>query len=164
MLSEKAGRTVKISDRVRGERARWLQMALRNAEHVIAQQAADRSSIRQRFDALHEALGFDERPERIECFDISHTQGEATVASCVVFDQEGPLKSDYRRFNISDIAPGDDYGAMRQALSRRYTRVQKEEGKTAGSIVNRWWKGPASAGLRRTTRVADWYGQYRWDC
>ena len=141
VLGEKAGRAVQISDRVRGERARWLHMALRNAEHVIAQQAADRSSLRQRFDALQEVFQLDECPERIECFDISHTQGEATVASCVVFDQEGPLKSDYRRFNISDLAPGDDYGAMRQALSRRYTRVQKEDGKLPDLLLIDGGKG-----------------------
>ena len=141
VLGDKAGRAVQISDRVRGERARWLHMALRNAEHVIAQQAADRSSLRQRFDALQEVFELDECPERIECFDISHTQGEATVASCVVFDQEGPLKSDYRRFNISDLTPGDDYGAMRQALSRRYTRVQKEDGKLPDLLLIDGGKG-----------------------
>ena len=129
VLSERAGRAVQVSDRVRGERAGWLRMAKRNAEHAVAQQLADRASLRQRFDYLQEALDLDELPERIECFDISHTQGEATVASCVVFDPEGPVKSDYRRFNIADLQPGDDYGAMHQALSRRYTRVRKEDGK-----------------------------------
>ena len=144
VLAGRAGRGVQISDRVRGERARWLQMALQNAEHVIAQQAADRSSLRQRYNLLQETFEFEECPERIECFDISHSQGEATVASCVVFDHEGPVKSDYRRFNISDVAPGDDYGAMRQALSRRYTRVQKEEGKLPDLLLIDGGKGQLS--------------------
>ena len=144
VLGQRAGRGVQISDRVRGERARWLHMARRNAEHVVSQRAADRSSLRQRYDALQEMFEFDEPPERIECFDISHTQGEATVASCVVFDQEGPVKSDYRRFNISDLTPGDDYGAMRQALSRRYTRVQKEEGKLPDLLLIDGGKGQLS--------------------
>ena len=147
VLSEKAGRNVQISDRVRGERARWLSMALRNAEHAIAQQVADRSSMRKRFDSLQETLDLDEPPERIECFDISHTQGEATVASCVVFDPEGPVKSDYRRFNISDLQPGDDYGAMRQALSRRYTRVRKEDGKLPDLLLIDGGRGQLSQAL-----------------
>jgi len=81
----------------------------------------------ERFAALQEALGLEALPQRLECFDISHTGGEAAVASCVVFDQNGPLRSDYRRFNIEDITPGDDYAAMRQAVTRRYTRLKRGE-------------------------------------
>lgn len=129
VLSERAKRKVSIAQQVRGERARWLEMARANAELALAQRLADRTSLRQRFDALQEALELDDSPGRIECFDVSHTRGEAPVASCVVFGPEGAVKSDYRRFNIRDVAPGDDYGALRQALQRRYTRVKKEEGK-----------------------------------
>jgi excinuclease ABC subunit C len=77
--------------------------------------------------ALQKVLGLETMPRRIECFDVSHSMGEATVASCVVFDQNGPVKSDYRRFNITGITPGDDVAAMRQVLMRRFKRLQKEE-------------------------------------
>ena len=80
----------------------------------------------ERASALQKVLSFKKMPRRIECFDISHSMGEATVASCVVFDQNGPVKSDYRRFNINDITPGDDVAAMRQVLLRRFKRLQKE--------------------------------------
>lgn len=127
-LSELAGHRVALSHGVRGERARWLAMAAANAEHALVRQLASKANSLQRVEALQEALGLDQRPERIECFDISHSMGEAAVASCVVFNTEGALKSDYRRFNIEGITPGDDYAAMRQALSRRYTRLKQGEG------------------------------------
>ena len=127
-LGEFAGHRVTLSHGVRGERARWLAMAGANAEHAITRQLASKANSLQRFEALQEALSLDLRPERIECFDISHTLGEATVASCVVFNTEGALKSDYRRFNIAGITPGDDYAAMHQALLRRYTRIKQGEG------------------------------------
>ena len=129
VLSEQAGRRVSITARVRGERARWLEMAQNNARHSLSAQMATKASMLQRVEALQDALGLSSLPQRIECFDISHTMGEETVASCVVFDPNGPLKSDYRRFNIHDITPGDDYAAMRQALTRRYKRVKEGEGK-----------------------------------
>lgn len=129
MLSMKRGRRVSIAANVRGERARWLDLARRNVEHALSAQLATQANQRHRYEALQEALDLEAVPARMECFDISHTSGEATVASCVVFDQEGPVKSDYRRFNIEGIAPGDDYAAMRQALTRRYTRLKQGEGK-----------------------------------
>ena len=127
-LSEHAGHKVKISHSVRGERARWLKMAQDNAENAVMQHLNSKSSQLARFEALQDALALDTLPQRLECFDISHTMGEATVASCVVFNTEGPLKSDYRRFNIEGITPGDDFAAMQQALMRRYTKLKEGEG------------------------------------
>ena len=126
-LSERAGHKVAIRCRVRGDRARWLQMARMNAEQGLTLKAASNATIRKQFDALGEALNLDEAPQRLECFDVSHTSGEATVASCVVFNTAGPIKSDYRRFNLSPDVAGDDYGAMAEALRRRYERVKKGE-------------------------------------
>jgi len=126
-LGERAGRRVAIRHRLRSERARWVEMATHNAELALQSRLGSRAGYARRLEQLRDVLGLDEPPRRMECFDISHTRGELTVASCVVFDQEGPRKSDYRRFNIDGITPGDDYAAMEQALSRRYKRVQKGE-------------------------------------
>ncbi|MBI2379230.1 MAG: excinuclease ABC subunit UvrC [Gammaproteobacteria bacterium] len=126
-LAELAGRRVRFASAVRGERLRWLQLARQNAETELAARLANRQNAEARLDALQEALNLDAPPARLECFDISHTQGELTVASCVVFEQGGPKKSDYRRFNIEGITPGDDYAAMHQALSRRYARLKAGE-------------------------------------
>src|SRR5690606_39213825 len=123
------GRKVAITTRVRGNRAKWLELAVTTAQQNLATRIANKQTQAQRFEALQEALGLDELPERLECFDISHSSGEATVASCVVFDTSGPLKSDYRKFNIDGITPGDDYAAMQQALSRRYARLKRGDGK-----------------------------------
>jgi len=127
-LGQQAGRKVHLRQSPRGERARWLKMALHNAEIALKSRLASSSNARVRLEALQDALGMEEPPTRMECFDISHTAGERTVASCVVFNAEGPLKSNYRRFNIKDITPGDDYAAMAQALQRRYTRILSGEG------------------------------------
>jgi excinuclease ABC subunit C len=129
VLSEKAGRKLTLSPNVRGDRARWLALAVTNAEQALSSHLAARANIYTRFVALQEAFGLEDMPQRIECFDISHTMGEATVASCVVFDTNGALKSDYRRFNIEGITPGDDYAAMKQALTRRFKRLREGEGK-----------------------------------
>jgi len=126
-LTERVGHKVVIRSRVRGDRARWLQMARTNAEQGLTLKAASNATIRRQFVALAETLGLEDAPQRLECFDVSHTSGEATVASCVVFNTAGPMKSDYRRFNLSPAAAGDDYGAMRDALRRRYERVKKGE-------------------------------------
>ena len=134
-LADRAARKVAITSRVRGQRARWLQMAADNAAYSLTAYLADKRNVYSRFVGLQEALGLEDVPKRLECFDISHTMGEATVASCVVFDINGPLKSDYRRFNIEGITPGDDYGAMEQALRRRYTRLKQGEGQLPSLLV-----------------------------
>ena len=126
-LSERSDHKVQIKTRVRGDRLRWLQMARTNAEQGLKLQAASNATLRRQFEALGEVLQLDGPPERLECFDVSHTSGEATVASCVVFNIAGPLKSDYRRFNLKPAAAGDDYAAMAEALRRRYARVRKGE-------------------------------------
>ncbi|WP_295391874.1 excinuclease ABC subunit UvrC [uncultured Thiodictyon sp.] len=126
-LTERAGHRVEIRARVRAERARWLEMARGNAVVALKARLGSQAGYARRLSALREALALPELPGRMECFDISHTMGERTVASCVVFDDAGPRKSDYRRFNIEGITPGDDYAAMHQALTRRYTRVQTGE-------------------------------------
>lgn len=129
VLSGRAGHRVAISSRVRAERARWREMAEINARAALASHLASKASMLNRFEALRELLDLDAVPERLECFDVSHTMGEATVASCVVFHTDGPAKSDYRRFNIENVPAGDDYGAMRQALTRRYKRLKEGEGR-----------------------------------
>ncbi|SDO70909.1 Excinuclease ABC subunit C [Halomonas shengliensis] len=126
-LSERAGRRVRLTDQVRGHRAQWKELARTNAEQQLAGQLANQTQLARRFEALREALGMAAPPARLECFDISHSHGEATVASCVVFDENGPRKSDYRRFNIEGVAAGDDYAAMQQALTRRFRRVAEGE-------------------------------------
>jgi excinuclease ABC subunit C len=122
-LSDSAGHKVKLVSAPRAERAKLLDMAKRTALSALSSELAKKSTMQKRAEALAELLGLQSVPERIECFDISHTMGEATVASCVVFNQQGPIKSDYRKFNISGIEPGDDYAAMRQALTRRYQKI-----------------------------------------
>lgn len=127
VLSSQAGRRVRLSHQVRGERARWLEMARGNAELALQARLASRMDMEARLASLQLLLALPATPERMECFDISHTRGEATVASCVVFGDQGPIKSDYRRFNIEGITGGDDYAALRQALERRYRRIKQGE-------------------------------------
>ena len=122
-LGATAGRKVQIKISVRGERAGYLDLVRRNAEQTLAAEIGSNAAQRARAEALRDLLGLDEVPQRIECFDISHTMGEATVASCVVFDADGPVRGQYRRYNIEGIAPGDDYAAMRQALERRFRKA-----------------------------------------
>ena len=126
-LAERTGHKMRIASSVRGIRARWLEMMHENAEQALKMRALARGSIEASLEEVRDAFDLAETPSRIECFDISHTGGTDTVASCVVFGLEGPLKSEYRRFNISGIQPGDDYAAMNQALTRRYKRVREGE-------------------------------------
>jgi len=128
VLSEKGGHKVAIQARPRGERRQVLQRALGNARQALLLRLASRASMAAQFEELANLLGLGEPPAGIECFDISHTAGNQTVGACVVFDQEGPVKSRYRRYNLKGITPGDDYAAMHQVLSRRYGGTRAEEG------------------------------------
>ncbi len=128
-----------------GERRVWLDMAHKNARLAIAQRVRDRATQETRLVALRETLGLPEGASRIECFDISHTMGEATVASCVVYDRSQMQKSEYRRFNIRDITPGDDYAAMRQVLSRRYERVSADGGRIPDLVLIDGGRGQVAA-------------------
>ena len=126
LLSEQAGRKVVISESVRGDKSKYLQLAQINAKAALANQLKHSNRMAERYQELQELLGI-AQINRMECFDISHTMGEQTVASCVVFNQEGPWKAEYRRFNIEGITGGDDYAAMEQALKKRYDKDLPEE-------------------------------------
>ena len=129
MLETQSGHKVKILTDARGRKRKWLNIAKENAACVLKSQLASKANLKKQFQSLREALMLPEIPMRMECFDVSHTMGEATVASCVVFGAEGALKQEYRRFNIKDVKGGDDYAAMHQALKRRYQRLMKEGGR-----------------------------------
>ena len=140
-LSDQAGHRVSLAAPSRGEKRKWLEMAATNAQHALQLKLNERSGQAAKIEALQALLELDEIPARIECFDISHTMGESTVASCVVFDANGPVKNDYRRFNIDDIEPGDDYAAMRQALFRRYRRLKSDEARMPDILLIDGGKG-----------------------
>ena len=128
-VSSVAGYKIEFKCRSRAIRKKWIELAEQTANQNLKSLIISKQNLLQKFEALQKLLNLQELPGRLECFDISHSSGEATVASCVVFDTNGPLKSDYRRFNIKDITAGDDYAAMEQALTRRYKRLQKGEEK-----------------------------------
>src|SRR5690606_2746303 len=151
-LAQARGFSVTFSHNVRGTRSRWQGMAVANAEQALVSMLSNRQNIQARFEALQEALGLDEMPTRLECYDISHTSGESTVASCVVFGPEGPLKSDYRRYNIEDVTAGDDYAAMHQVLMRRFTRLKEGEGKMPDILLVDGGKGQMKMD-RKSTRL-----------
>ena len=148
VLGERAGHKVTLQHGVRGEKARWLALGVANAEQALAARLGSQAGMRQRLLMLQESLRLEETPQRMECFDISHTQGEGTVASCVVFDAEGPRKSDYRRFNIAGIGAGDDYAAMEQALLRRYTRLKTDEARLPDVLFIDGGKGQVNVACR----------------
>lgn len=134
-LCTRADSRIRLTHRVRGHRSQWLELARTNAEQQLAGQLASQTQLARRFEALRTALNLPQPPQRLECFDISHSHGEATVASCVVFDRDGPRKSDYRRFNIEGVPAGDDYAAMRQALERRFRRLADGEGQVPDILL-----------------------------
>jgi excinuclease ABC subunit C len=126
-LSARSGRQVRIGAARRGYPQRWVALALQNAANALRMREATQSDLAEQFEELGNFLGLGRPPARIECFDVSHTQGEATNASCVVFGPEGAIKAEYRRYNIEGVERGDDYGALLQALSRRYRRRKQEQ-------------------------------------
>lgn len=153
LFSEHMGSAVEIKCQVRGERKKWLDMARHNVAVAIQSRVSTHANTYASLEDLQDRLGLDDIPTRLECFDVSHTMGEETVASCVVFGVEGPIKSDYRRYNITDITPGDDYAAMTQALMRRYQKVSDEEGKLPDVLLIDGGKGQVT----RAQAVLDEY-------
>ncbi len=147
-LSQRTGRKVGIRTNVRGERAKWVKMAADNATLAIDQRLSANADQIERMSNLTSALGRDTSVERIECFDISHLGGESTVASCVVFDQNGPRKNEYRKFNIKDAVAGDDYAAMFEALQRRYSRLKREESAMPDIVLIDGGKGQTTQALK----------------
>ena len=144
-LAEQAGRPVPLVEARSLNQKAWVEMARQNAELAIL--ARNQASAQQeaRLEALRDVLQMNEPLLRIECFDISHTQGESAVASCVVYEGNAMQRRDYRRFNIRDITPGDDYAAMRQAVLRRYDSVAGGEGKAPDLILIDGGKGQVAA-------------------
>jgi len=145
VLTGQAKHAVHISPNTRGERLKRVELAQTNAENTLKVKLANQQDLHGRFLSLGEALGRTEPPRRLECFDISHTMGEQTVASCVVFDRQGAVKSAYRRFNIAGIEPGDDYAALAQAVTRRYQRIKKGEFEAPDILLIDGGKGQVSA-------------------
>jgi excinuclease ABC subunit C len=127
VLAEHAQHKIKLITQATGERQQWLKLATQNAKHILQTHLLSKHTFYKQLQALQSALQLENLPQRLECFDVSHSQGEATVAACVVFDTQGPRKMDYRRFNIAGIIPGDDYAALRQALQRRYRNLKAHE-------------------------------------
>jgi excinuclease ABC subunit C len=144
-IAEHAGRPVQIVSRPHAERRAWLEMAERNARQALAQRAREQGTQEARLAAMREALGLAASVQRIECFDISHTHGEATVAACVIYDHYRMRNSEYRRYNITGIQPGDDYAAMRDVLQRRYEKVARGEGVIPDLILVDGGKGQVNA-------------------
>jgi excinuclease ABC subunit C len=145
LLQQQAGMKVQFNTNPAGERRVWLRMAEKNAELAIAQRLAAHATQEARLTSLQQALNLGDNTQRIECFDISHTMGEATVASCVVYDHATMQSGEYRRYNIAGIEPGDDYGAMRQVLDRRYRKIVEGEGRLPDLILIDGGKGQVSA-------------------
>lgn len=152
-IANKAGYKIKCLSNVRAERKQYLSLANKNAANSLQAKLADKLSIEQRYADLENILELDTQIQRMECFDISHTMGQETVASCVVFNRAGPFKTDYRRYNIDNITPGDDYAAMRQVLSRRYKYSQQDESKIPDIVFIDGGKGQLA---QAEAHFSDW--------
>ncbi len=152
-LAQKAGHTVEIRSNVRGTRARWIEMARNNAALGLKMRASSRATVTDQLDAVGRELNLGKTPQRIECFDVSHSMGESAVASCVVLGAEGPLKSDYRRFNLRNITPGDDYAGIEQAVERRFARVMRGEAPMPDLLLIDGGLGQLHAAMAALARV-----------
>ena len=164
VLRQQINKKVSIKHKLRGDRAKWLKLAIENAEVELSQRLASSENQQQRMKQLCKFLALDETIEQIECFDISHTSGQASVASCVVFGSNGPQQKNYRKFNISNIKPGDDYAAMKQAISRRYIRVCKEQGRLPDLIIIDGGKGTHKHGKRNIGSIKTRQYPITWRC
>jgi excinuclease ABC subunit C len=152
-LQLKAGHPVRIRSGVRGTRARWLEMARNNAQLGLRMRASSRATIADQLEALGVELNLGETPQRLECFDVSHSMGESPVASCVVLGPDGPIKSDYRRFNLRGITPGDDYAGIQQAVERRFARILKGEAPMPDLLLIDGGPGQLNAAMEALTRL-----------
>jgi excinuclease ABC subunit C len=153
-LTEKAGHAVHIRSNVRGTRARWLEMARNNAALGLQMKAASRATVTDQLEAIGRELELAKTPQRLECFDVSHSMGESAVASCVVLGTEGPIKADYRRFNLRDLTPGDDYAGIAQAVERRFTRVMRGEAPMPDLLLIDGGPGQLNAAMAALERAA----------
>jgi excinuclease ABC subunit C len=152
-LGEAAGRKVRLQPRPRGERRQWLELARRNAASALELKLAGQGGVDRQLADLAELLGLEDTPAWIECFDISHTQGNQAVGACVAFDREGPAKSRYRRYNLRDITPGDDYAAMHQVLTRRYRHAAENDGDVPDLLIIDGGKGQVTRALEALDEV-----------
>lgn len=141
VFSEATGHKVRIQSRPRGQRKKMLESAQRNAHQALQMRLAGKANVSAQFESLQNELGLEDVPASVECFDISHTAGNQTVGACVVFDAGGAVKSRYRRYNLKGITPGDDYAAMHQVLTRRYGRIQAEDGMLPDLLIIDGGKG-----------------------
>lgn len=153
-LEDSAGHRIELVRRPRKQRARWLEMAMNNAQSSLRQKLASRDHLENRFIDLAQLLGLKTEITRLECFDISHIQGDQTVAACVVFDRNGPLKEAYRRFNIQQAKSGDDYGALSEAVTRRFQRMKKGEHRSPDVLLIDGGKGQVQAVVAALEAIA----------
>jgi excinuclease ABC subunit C len=152
-LEQKAGHGVQVRNSVRGTRARWIEMARTNAALGLKMRASSRATVADQLEAIGRELSLGKTPNRIECFDVSHSMGEAAVASCVVLGTEGPLKADYRRFNLRDLTPGDDYAGIAQAVERRFARIMRGEAPLPDLLLIDGGPGQLHAAMAALARV-----------
>jgi excinuclease ABC subunit C len=153
VLAERSAHAVRVRSSVRGTRARWIAMARANAELGLAMKSASRAGLSEQLESLGNELALGRAPVRIECFDVSHTMGESAIASCVVMGPEGPVKSAYRRFNLRELTPGDDYAGLRQAVLRHYMRVARGEAPMPDLLLIDGGPGQLSAALQALDAV-----------